>query len=152
MYHLWFDPCSAKTGIHSVMSIRSHLNQVAARFNSHTYPSTTYRIPSDIRRYNKYKANEFRMSILQGYKYVMFSYFFLKSSSVKNRAFENILDKDRYDHYRTLVFATHLLESAQHTIDTHEQIQMLLSKFDKDFVRLYTVNSTLRKLGNVCTL
>jgi len=58
-----------------------------------------------------------------------------------NRSLENVLDQERYDHYRLLVFAAHLLEADILNSNQCEEIDVLLNQFDLDFVRLYSVGN-----------
>ena len=49
------------------MSVYDQIDDVANVFNSISYPSTTYRLPRDIRLFKKFKGNELRMFLLFGY-------------------------------------------------------------------------------------
>ena len=68
MLHIFFDSVSIKSGITPEMSVRGGLEAVSAVAGSISYPSTTYRIPRDLKNYNVYKANEYKMMLLFGYK------------------------------------------------------------------------------------
>jgi hypothetical protein len=67
MLHIFFDNVSLKTGITREMNIRPAIDAVSSIINSMTYPSTTYRIPRNLKQYNVYKANEYKMILLFGY-------------------------------------------------------------------------------------
>ncbi len=68
MLHIFFDSVSLKSGITQAMSIKGGLDAVSAVIKSISYPSTTYRIPRDLKQYHVYKANEYKMVLLFGYK------------------------------------------------------------------------------------
>ncbi|CAF3415759.1 unnamed protein product [Rotaria socialis] len=52
-------------------------------------------------------------------------------------AFDQILDKERYDHFRCLAFSSHLIESAKIDLSTHRYLQDLLEEFNIKFELLY---------------
>lgn len=64
----FFDTISIKSGITPETSVRGGLEVVSAVTGSISCPSTTYRIPRDLKDYNVYKANEYKMVLLFGYK------------------------------------------------------------------------------------
>jgi hypothetical protein len=68
MLHIFFDNVSSRTGITQEMNIKGAIDAVSAIMKSISYPSTTYRIPRDLKHYNVYKANEYKMVLLFGYK------------------------------------------------------------------------------------
>jgi hypothetical protein len=51
-----------------------------------------------------------------------------------------VLDKQRYDHFRCLAFASHLIESSKINLSTHQDVQILLEEFNKKFESLYKIN------------
>lgn len=67
MLKIFFGNVSEQSGISGAMSIKGSLNTVASIFKSIRYPSTTYRIPRDLRSYATYKGNELRILLLFGY-------------------------------------------------------------------------------------
>ena len=58
-------------------------------------------------------------------------------------AFDQVLDKERYDHFRCLAFASHLIESAQTDLSTYRDVHDLLEEFNRKFESFYTVNLCL---------
>ncbi len=67
MLKILFGCVSQKTGISAQMSIKKDLNTISSTFKSMFYPSSTYRIPRDLKLHCVYKANELRMFLLFGY-------------------------------------------------------------------------------------
>ena len=57
------------------------------------------------------------------------------------RAFEHVLDPNKYSHLKTLAFLAHLVESQTIVADSHTDIEFLAFEFDKKFVSLYGVSS-----------
>jgi len=68
MLHIFFDNVSEKSGITREMSIKGAIYAVSSIIKSISYPSTTYRIPRNLKQYKLYKANEYKMVLLFGYK------------------------------------------------------------------------------------
>ncbi len=68
MLRIFFDKVSEKSGITGEMNIKGALDAVSAIIKSISYPSTTYRIPRNLKQYNVFKANEYKMVLLFGYK------------------------------------------------------------------------------------
>jgi len=142
MLHIFFDNVSEKSGITREMSIKGAIYAVSSIIKSISYPSTTYRIPRNLKQYKLYKANEYKMVLLFGYKWVMSSwtidyatiFYFIHS------AFAQVLDQEKYDHFRCLAFASHLIEAATIDLSTYHDIRDLLEEFNAKFESLYTVN------------
>ncbi|CAF0842181.1 unnamed protein product [Rotaria sordida] len=53
-------------------------------------------------------------------------------------AFDQVLDEQRYDHFRCLAFAAHLIESSKIDLATHQDVRSLLEEFNRKFESLYT--------------
>ncbi|CAF3780851.1 unnamed protein product [Rotaria socialis] len=49
-------------------SIHKQLNLIEAKLDSIKYPTTTYHLPSQLRFYQTYKGNEYRLTLLFGYQ------------------------------------------------------------------------------------
>jgi hypothetical protein len=120
------------------MSVHDQIDLAAQTFNTISYPSTTYRQPRDIRLFKKFKGNELRIFLLFGYSYV--SYFIsFPYSLLSYRIFEQILEKERYDHLKALAFVAHMVESQYLSVSTHKDIEFLAAYLDERFASLYTV-------------
>ncbi|CAF3898928.1 unnamed protein product [Rotaria sp. Silwood2] len=122
MLQIFLGNVSKKSGISEEMSVKKDIDTVALTFNSMFYPSSTYRIPRDLKHYSIFKANELKIFLLFGYS-----------------IFNGILTKERYNHFRCLAFAAHLIEAAKHDQSTYLEMLDLLEEFDKRFESLYTV-------------
>jgi hypothetical protein len=59
--------------------------------------------------------------------YYVVLFYFIRS------AFDQVLDKQRYDHFRCLAFASHLIESAQIDLSTYHDVRDLFEEFNKKF-------------------
>lgn len=140
MLRIFFDGTSIKNGITPEMSIKDSLSAVSAVISSISYPSTTYRIPRDLKHYNIYKANEYKMVLLFGYK-LLIEWQTVRSIcfSFNFSAFDQVLEKDRYDHFRCLAFAAHLIESTKVDQNTYSDVKYLLEEFYINFELFYTV-------------
>lgn len=67
MLEIFFGSVSKKSGISAEMSIKKELDKIALTFKETFYPSTTYRIPRDLKLYGVFKANELKIFLLFGY-------------------------------------------------------------------------------------
>jgi hypothetical protein len=67
--HLWFD--TTRTDY----SIKTKFDQIEKLLQSIRYPATN-RLPRLLRHFKSWKANEFRITMLFGYKYI--AHFFFK--------------------------------------------------------------------------
>ncbi|CAF1515125.1 unnamed protein product [Adineta ricciae] len=83
------------------------------------YPLTN-RLPRALKHYTTWKANEFRMTLLFGYK-----------------AFEQVMKKKYYEHLRLLVYAAVFSEARVLTTTRLNQIESLLNAFVDEFPVLY---------------
>jgi hypothetical protein len=61
--HLWFDAVK-------VNYIKKEFNQIEKLLQTIHYP-TTNRLPRLLRHYKTWKANEFRITLIFGYKYIL---------------------------------------------------------------------------------
>ncbi|CAF4236801.1 unnamed protein product [Rotaria sp. Silwood2] len=116
MLRIFFGNVSKKSGITQAMSVKKSLGAISSAFKSMFYPSSTFRIPRDIKLHAIYKANELKIFLLFGYS-----------------TLEHILTRERYDHFRYLAFAAHLIASAKHDQSTYFEVLDLLQEFDKRF-------------------
>ncbi|CAF1117040.1 unnamed protein product [Adineta steineri] len=121
MLHIFFGTVSEKSAITREMNIKGALDAVSSIVKSISYPSTTYRIPRNLRQHNVYKANEYKMVLLFGYN-----------------AFDHVLDQERYNHFKCLAFASHLIEAAKIDQSTYRDVHDLLEEFNTKFESLYT--------------
>ncbi|CAF2093187.1 unnamed protein product, partial [Rotaria magnacalcarata] len=83
------------------------------------YP-TTNRLPRALKYYTTWKANEYRMTLLFGYK-----------------PFEQVMKKKYYEHFRLLVYAAIFSETRILTTTRLDHIKHLLNKFLDEFSALY---------------
>jgi hypothetical protein len=67
MLQILFGNVSQKTSITPEMSIKKALDTIASTFKSVFYPSSTFRIPRNLKLYSVYKANELKIFLLFGY-------------------------------------------------------------------------------------
>jgi hypothetical protein len=66
-----------------------------------------------------------------------------KHSRLSSRAFEHVLDPNKYCHLKTLAFLAHMVESQTVGSDHHQEIEFLTFDFDKKFISIYDVRSLL---------
>jgi hypothetical protein len=64
----------------------------------------------------------------------------LRSNLFSARIFNNVLTKERYDHFRCLAFVAHLIEASRHDQSTYLEVLDLLQEFDIQFEALYKVH------------
>ncbi|CAF1437821.1 unnamed protein product [Rotaria sordida] len=115
---LWFDrKWRTKEKPWTIQSKISNINRTLKLFCS---PSTTVRIPRDLKVYSKYKASEYRSILLVFYS-----------------IFENFLPKKYYDHFKLLVFALHIGENREIKYKDLETMHLLLNEHVKQFKFLY---------------
>ncbi|CAM4839468.1 unnamed protein product [Rotaria magnacalcarata] len=100
---------------------KKELDKIASTFKETFFLSSTFRIPRDLKLYSVYKANELKIFLLFGFL-----------------IFNEILIPERYDHFRCLAFAAHLIEASTHDQSTHHDIHDLLHEFYTRFELLYT--------------
>jgi hypothetical protein len=67
MLQILFGNVSIKTGITADMSIKKNLDTISSVFKSIFYPTSTFRIPRNLKLYPIYKANELKIFLLFGY-------------------------------------------------------------------------------------
>ena len=67
MLTIFLGNVSQKSGITEEMSVKKYIDTLTTTFNSMYYPSSTYRIPRDLKRHSVFKANELKMFLLFGY-------------------------------------------------------------------------------------
>lgn len=58
---------SKKSSTSNVISIKKFIEPIASIFRSTFYPSSTFRIPRNLKLYSIYKANELKMALLFGF-------------------------------------------------------------------------------------
>jgi hypothetical protein len=101
-------------------TIESKIPSLNVMLNSFHSPSTTVRIPRDIKLYNKYKASEYRSMLLIFYP-----------------IFQDILPKNYYDHFKLLVFAIHIGENREIVKEDLKTMDLLLNEHVHQFKILY---------------
>jgi hypothetical protein len=67
MLQIFFGNVSQKTGISEEMSVKKAIDTIALTFKSISYPSSTYRIPRNLKLHSVYKANELKIFLLFGF-------------------------------------------------------------------------------------
>ncbi len=115
---LWFDRkwCTKE----KPWIIESKIPDINGMLNSFYSPSTTVRIPRNLKIYNKYKASEYRSMLLIFYP-----------------IFQDILPKEYYDHLKLLVFALHIGEGRDIKTTDLETMHLLLNEHVEQFKSLY---------------
>ncbi|CAF4614081.1 unnamed protein product [Rotaria sp. Silwood1] len=134
---LWFDrKWCTKEKPWTIESKISNINRTLKSFYS---PSTTVRIPRDLKVYSKYKASEYRSMLLVFYP-----------------IFQDILPKEYYNHLKLLVFALHIGENREIENKDLETMHLLLNEHVKQFKFLYgerhcvnTIHSTVHFVDTV---
>ncbi len=115
---LWFDrKWRTKEKPWTIESKIPSINLILKSFQS---PSTTIRIPRDLKLYNKYKASEYRSMLLVFYP-----------------IFQDVLPKNYYDHLKLLVFAMHIGENREIKQQDLTTMDALLNEHVEQFKVLY---------------
>ncbi|CAM4787189.1 unnamed protein product [Rotaria magnacalcarata] len=113
LMHLWLDTVRVD------YSIKKQFSCLEKLLKCIRYP-TTNRLPRALKYYTTWKTNEFRMTLLFGYK-----------------QFEQVMKKKYYEHFRLLVYAAIFSEARILTTTRLDQIKHLLNKFLDEFPMLY---------------
>ncbi|CAF4238175.1 unnamed protein product [Rotaria socialis] len=115
---LWFDrKWCTKEKPWTIESKISDINEILKSFSS---PSTSVRIPRDLKVHNKYKASEYRSMLLIFYP-----------------IFQDILPNKYYDHLKLLVFALHIGENREIEKKDLVTMDLLLKEHVKQFDFFY---------------
>ncbi|CAM4985947.1 unnamed protein product [Rotaria socialis] len=119
LMHLWLDTVRVD------YSIKKQFSRLEELLKCIRYP-TTNRLPRALKYYTTWKANEYRMTLLFGYK-----------------SFEQVMKKKYYEHFRLLVYAAIFSETRILTTTRLDHIKHLLNKFLDEFPALYGASNSV---------